>query len=138
MWTTFSFYKYIQCCLFGLTNFVLLIYSTIISYHTYQTRKQIYLIYRHIHTSTLNMHVRIHYKFYHGLEKQTTASSPRTCLPVERQAMAAILSLPTTTSLVGVARLNWSAFLAAQPKALREGVPVGRMFWYLGCMTKDF
>ncbi|CAK9055131.1 unnamed protein product [Durusdinium trenchii] len=30
------------------------------------------------------------------------------------QAMAAILSLPV--SLVGVARLNWSAFLAAQPK----------------------
>lgn len=28
--------------------------------------------------------------------------------------MAAILSLPV--SLVGVARLNWSAFLAAQPK----------------------
>lgn len=32
------------------------------------------------------------------------------------QAMAAILSLPNT-ALVGVARLNWSAFLAAQPKA---------------------
>ncbi|CAL1148755.1 unnamed protein product [Cladocopium goreaui] len=31
------------------------------------------------------------------------------------QAMAAILSLPNT-ALVGVARLNWSAFLAAQPK----------------------
>jgi hypothetical protein len=30
--------------------------------------------------------------------------------------MAAILSLPNT-ALVGVARLNWSAFLAAQPKA---------------------
>lgn len=30
--------------------------------------------------------------------------------------MAAILSLPST-GLVGVARLNWSAFLAAQPKA---------------------
>jgi hypothetical protein len=30
--------------------------------------------------------------------------------------MAAILALPNT-ALVGVARLNWSAFLAAQPKA---------------------
>ena len=48
------------------------------------------------------------------------------CLNSGSQAMAAILSLPNT-ALVGVARLNWSAFLAAQPKA---GGAFWERFWW--------